>query len=101
MWGTSSYAYACVNLASDSRLSLLSASANDRPEKLEITSGQVLLVPLIGLAKWERKVWMTRLNVEARACPAQMYFRPGLSVREMKHYNSLPSTIRTSCEGRC
>jgi hypothetical protein len=42
---------------------------------------------------------MTRLDIETRACSAQMHFRSGFSVREMKHYNSLPSTIRTSCEG--
>lgn len=75
--------------------------ANDRPKKLEVASGLVLLVPLIGLAKWERKIWMSRFDIEARACSAQMHFRSGLGVREMKHYNSLPSTLRTSCEGRC
>ena len=72
------------------------SGANHRPQKLEVASGLVLLVPLIGLPERERKVWMTRLDVEARACSAQMNFRPGLWVREMKHYNSLPSTIRTS-----
>jgi hypothetical protein len=97
--GTSLYACACINLASDSGLALLVASPYDCSKKLEIASGQVLLMPLVGLAEWERKIWMACLDIETRACSAQMHFRSGFSVREMKHYNSLPSTIRTSCEG--
>jgi hypothetical protein len=79
------YACACVSLASDRRLSLLVASVYDCPKKLEIASGKVLLMPLIGLAEWERKIWMTRLDIEARACSAQMDLRSGVGVREMKH----------------
>jgi hypothetical protein len=39
---------------------------------------------------------VARLHIEASARSAQMHLRSGLGVREMKHYNSLPSTIRTS-----
>jgi hypothetical protein len=97
--GTSLYACACVDLTSDCRLSLFAASAYDCLKELEIAGGQVLLMPLVGLAEWERKVWVSRFDIETRACAAQMHFRSGLFVREMKHYNSLPSTVRTSREG--
>lgn len=80
---TTLYGRACVNLACDSRLSLLTTGAYHRSEKVEITSGQILLVPLIGLAEWERKIRMTGLNIETSARAAHMNFRPGLCVREM------------------
>ncbi len=75
---TTLYGLACVNLASDSRLSLLTTGAYHRSEKVEIASGQILLVPLIGLAEWERKIRVTSLDIEASARAAQMNFCPGL-----------------------
>ncbi len=75
---TTLYGRACVNLACDSRLSLLTTSAYHCSEEVEIASGQILLVPLIGLAEWKRKIRMTGLNIETSACSAQMDFRSGL-----------------------
>lgn len=80
---TTLYGCACVNLACDSRLSLLTTGAYHRSEKVEIASGQILLVPLIGLAEWEWKIRVTSLNIEASARSAQMNFRSGLCVCEM------------------
>lgn len=46
--------------------------ANRRAEDLEITSGQVLLEPLIRLAQRKGEIWMAGLHIEAGPRPAQM-----------------------------
>lgn len=82
-----------LDLAGDCRLALLFGGPYDRLEQLEVASGQVLLMPLVGLAKGQGEIWMASFDVEARTRAAQMHLSPGLPVREMKHYDSLPSTI--------
>jgi hypothetical protein len=86
-------------LASDRRLALLACGANHSAEELEVAGGKVLLVPLVGLAEWERKIRVTGLNIETRASAPQMNLRSGLRICVMKHYHSLPSTIKVRARG--